>query len=369
MNLFSGIKILDLTRVFSGPFATRHFSDFGAEVIKIEPPQGDDSRKFPPHIGEWSGYFEILNRNKKAITLDLKNESDLDKFYKLCKKCDVVVENFSPDVAKKLKIDYQTIAKINQNIIYASISGISEKVVKKYYDVIAQAESGLISLNGESEDMKNATSVVDAFSGMKLSFAISSALYAREKTQKGCKINVSMKGSAFDLLEQNLINTSVTNINPKKVGNMDSAIAPFGVFKTKNGAVVVAVGNNDQWERLKTFLLKHGPERNLKIFETNILRLKNIRKLKIEIERVFSKHSSKNIVEILEGNNIPCGQVKTMRDVINDKENYDEKLLEKIDHPIAGNIVVPTGGVFFSNFKKEKYRIAPKLNKNNKHGI
>ncbi|MFA6424156.1 MAG: GNAT family N-acetyltransferase [Candidatus Magasanikbacteria bacterium] len=362
MNLFSGIKILDLTRVFSGPFATRHFSDFGAEVIKIEPSQGDDSRKFPPHIGNWSGYFEILNRNKKSIILDLKNDKDLEKFYKLCKNCDVVVENFSPDVAKRLKIDYQTIAKINSNVIYASISGVSENIVKKYYDVIAQAESGLISLNGECEDMKNATSVVDAFSGMKLAFAISSALYGREKTKRGCKINVSMKGTAFDLLEQNLINTSVTNINPKKVGNMDSAIAPFGVFKTKNGAVVVAIGNNDQWERFEAFLLKHGPKRIFKHFATNILRLKNIQNLKTEIEQVFSLYLSKNIIKILEEKNIPCGQVKTMRDVINDEENYEENLLEKIKHPIVGDIVVPTGGIFFSKFKKEKYRIAPALN-------
>lgn len=369
MNIFSSIKILDLTRVFSGPFATRHFADFGAEVIKIEPPQGDDSRRFPPLVNNWSGYFEILNRNKKSLTLDLKNIADLKKLYNLCECCDVLVENFSPDIKKKLKIDYLTIKKINPKIIYASISGVSDNINKKYYDVIAQAESGLISLNGEKEDMKISTSITDAFSGMKLAYAISSALYFREKTKHGSKINISMKGSAFDLLEQNLIATSITKQNPKKVGNMDNAIAPFGLFKTKDSAVVLAIGNETQWKKFANFLQKNDAGFNNNLFINNSLRIKNLKKLKAEIEKVFKKYPSKNIIQILKRTDIPCGQVKTMLDVINDQENYNEGLLEIINHPISGKIIVPTGGIFFSNYKKQKYRIAPGLNENKVYGI
>lgn len=363
MNLFSKIKILDLTRVFSGPFATRHFSDFGAEIIKIEPPQGDDSRQFPPMINNWSGYFEVLNRNKKSLRLDLKHKQDLETFYKLCEQCDVLVENFSPEIKKKLKIDYKTIKNINKKVIYASLSGISEKVNKKYYDIIAQAESGIISLNGEyNQDMKNATSIIDAFSGMKLAFAISSALYNREITKQSCSINISMKGSAFDLLEQNLISSSITKENPEKVGNMDNAIAPFGIFKAKNENIVLAIGNNDQWIKFEKLIKKDNLNFNKKLFTTNKLRVKNIKQLKNLIENYLKKYTTNEIIENLKNNEIPCAKINKMLDVINDKENYEENLLEIVNHPIAGKIAMPTGGIFFSNYQKEKYSPAPNLN-------
>src|SRR5436190_764977 len=148
-TLFEGIRILDLTKVFSGPFATRQFADYGAEVIKIENTEHpDDSRQFPPLKNGWSGYFEILNRNKKGIGLNLKDEKDRKKFYKLCETSDIIVENLTPQTKYNLKIDYEKIKKINPTIIYASLSGINQKSNRKYYDVIAQAESGLMSLSG-----------------------------------------------------------------------------------------------------------------------------------------------------------------------------------------------------------------------------
>ncbi len=362
MNIFSKIKIIDLTRVFSGPFATRHFADFGANVIKIEPLQGDDSRNYPPRIDNWSGYFEVLNRNKQSIFLNLKNTSDLEKFYILCEDADVLVENFTPNVKKNLKIDYKNIKKINPQIIYASISGVSPQINKKYYDLIAQAESGLISLNGEKDDMKISTSVVDAFSGMKLAFAISAALFNKERTNQGDEISVSMKGSAFDLLEQNLIEASIAKENPQKIGNMDSAIAPFGIFKTKDKNISLAIGNEIQWNNFSNYFKKCSPSLNNTNFSNNLVRIKNIDKLKIEIEKIFYNFSSKDILKILTNLDIPAAPINTMMDVINDQENFDENLLKKIKHPIAGDIIVPVGGIFFSKNKKEKYRFSPNLN-------
>ncbi len=363
MNLFSSLKILDLTQVFSGPFATRHFADFGAEVIKIESPSGDDSRNFPPLVNNWSGYFEILNKNKKSLILDLKNKKFLDIFYDLCKTCDVIVENFSYSVTNKLKIDYSTIKKINPRIIYASITGVSSRIDKKYYDVIAQADSGLISLNGDKEDMKISTSIIDAFSGMKLAYAISSALYAREKNNFGCQISVSMKGVAFDLLEQNLITTSLTNKNPKKVGNMDSAIAPFGVFKTKDAYITITIGNNKQWIVFQNFLFEKNKDFPVNLFMSNSKRLKNIKRLQKEIENILSNYSVIYIEKELTKIKIPCTRVKKMSDVLLDQENFSEKLLKKVKHPIVGNIVLSTGGIFFSKYKMKKYTIAPLYDK------
>lgn len=360
-SLFSDVKILDLSRVFSGPFATLQFANYGAEVLKIESPAGDESRKFPPLKDGWSGYFELINHNKKSLILDLKNKNDLQHFYQLCAEADVLVENFTPDVKKRLQIDYQTIKKYNEKIIYASICGVSKDVNKKYYDIIAQAESGFASLNGTTDDMKVATSIIDAFAGMKLAFAISSALYAQTKNGTGTHITVSMKGSAFDLLEQNLIETSVTHKNPDKVGNMDNAIAPFGLFKTQDGNIALAVGNDKLWQKLEMFLTEHTSNFPSHKFKTNAERLKYLPLLQQEIETVFSQFSTAELDELLSAQDIPCGQVKAMLDVLADQENHDQLLLENVNHPDIGEITLPTGGIFFSTSDKVPYQPAPEL--------
>ena len=209
-RIFEGITILDLTKVFSGPIATRYFADWGARVVKIEDPTNPDpARGFPPLKNGASGYFELLNRNKESMLLNLKESEDLDKFYELVKSADVVVENMTPSVKKKLKVDYQTLKEINSTMIYASLAGYDQSSNKKCLDVIAQAESGLMSLSGYGEPVKIGPAVIDAYAGMSLAWAISSALFRREKINEGGQVNVSMVGMAMDLLEQNLVEYSI----------------------------------------------------------------------------------------------------------------------------------------------------------------
>ena len=363
MNIFSNITIIDLSQVFSGPFATRHFSDYGAQVIKVEPPNGDSSRDFPPlkNDGTWSGYFETVNRNKTCQVIDLKTQVGKNKLYKICEKADILVENFSPNVTKKLGIDFQTIKKINPRLIYASLSGISPNIDRKYYDVLAQAESGLMSLNGETNDMKNSTSIIDAFSGLKLAHALSSALYHREKTNEALHIFVSMRGSAFDLLEQNLIESSLSKKNPKKVGNMDSAIAPFGVFKTQNGNIVLAIGSQLQWNSFNKIFKTLYPQYSEDLFLSNILRIKNIKILIYEIEQAFGNNTNDELIEILTKQNIPCAKVHTMLDVLSNNENKVQGLLEDIYIEGIGTCTVSTGGIFFDQYSKERYKQSPSL--------
>jgi CoA:oxalate CoA-transferase len=363
MTIFAGVKILDLTRVFSGPFATRHFAELGAEVIKVEPLHGDDSRNFPPKIGDWSGYFEILNHNKQSMVLDLRKDEDLHQLYDLCASCDVLVENFSANVTRKLRIDYETVRALHPQLIYASICGVHTSVERKYYDLIAQAESGIMSLNGTDTDMKNATSIVDAFTGMKMAYAISTALFNRLNTQVGCHVIVSMKGAAFDLLEQNLITSSVTAKNPEKTGNMDNAIAPFGVFKTKDANIVLAIGNNTLWHIFEEFIQAHAVSFPSHLFTSNIQRLQHLEELTVCIEGVFTQYIATQIVEKLSQLGIPCAKVNTMLDVLADKENYEQNLLQVIQHSQVGNIVVPTGGIFFSNAEPVSYKESPQLPK------
>ena len=200
---------------------------------------------------------------------------------------------------------------------------------------------------------------MDAFGGMKLAFAISAALYGRAKTKKGTQIFVSMKGVAFDLLEQNLIETSVTGVNPAKVGNMDNAIAPFGLFKTKNGSIALAAGNEKLWQNITTFLIKNNAEVDTAKFATNSLRLKNTTELQNLIESVFVNFDTSELSEQLSEMGIPSGQVKTMKDVLSDKENFEQKLLMNV-HAQFHSFVVPTGGISFSTFAQSEYRMAPK---------
>ncbi len=355
-KIFSGIKVVDLTKVFSGPFATRMLADYGAEVIKIESENSrDDSRNFPPIKNNWSGYYEILNRNKKGLSLDLKQTDDLEKFYDLIKGADVFVENLTPSVKKRLKIDYETLKKLNPQLVYASLSGVGQDSDKKYYDVIAQAQSGLMSLSGTPESpMKIGPSIVDAFSGMTLAFAISSALFYRQKTGLGQYLDVTMLGSAFNLLESNLIDYSLTGKNPTRAGNIDNTVSPFGIYKTLDSHIVIAVGNDKLWK-----LFAKNLNIDLAEFSTNELRLKNNDQLTRAIEQAFSNRSTAEIEQQLKEINVPCSKINEMSDVFSDQNNFSKKLLLHFNHSKLGDCVVPGSSINFSENDELNIEEAP----------
>lgn len=366
MSIFSDIKVLDLTKVFSGPFATRMLADYGEEVLKIENDENpDDSRQFPPLKNGWSGYYEILNRNKKGIALNLKDEKDLNTFYQLVTKADIIVENFTPSTKHKLKIDYNTVKEFNPSIIYASLSGIGQQSDRKYYDVIAQAESGLMSLTGfEGSPMKIGPSIVDAFSGMTLAFALASALFYKAKTGQGQYLDLSMLGCSINLLEANLIDYSITKKNPKRTGNQDNAIAPFGVFSTQDGQVVLAIGNNTLWNTLALFLSEHTSF-NQSLFATNHFRLKNIDELTNLIETVFSHFKSEELSDILTQMGIPCSMVFTMKEVYQNRNLYKSGELVTFKHPQLGECVIPGKPIHFSVDFEKIFQKAPDVGENN----
>jgi crotonobetainyl-CoA:carnitine CoA-transferase CaiB-like acyl-CoA transferase len=357
MSIFANIKILDLTRVLSGPLATRHFAQQGAEVIKIESISGDDTRNFPPLVGSWSGYFEMLNYNKKSVVIDLKSVRGLNYFYKLCKTADVIVENYSSEVKGRLKIDFQTLAILNPQLIYASLSGVSAACSRKYYDIVAQGETGLISLNNNHV---NRTAIIDSFAGMKLAFAISSALYSREKTKLGLQLYVSMKGCSFDLLEQNLLQTSFTKVNPDTTS--DTSICPFGVFATKDRHITLGIGNQSLWHSFVLLMTRLNCPFGFEKYTSNQMRLDDRDLINQNIQAEFAKHPSKKLIKLLHDNNIPASPVNTMLDVLADTTNFEHNLLQKIIVPGVGHVVIPTGGVYFSNHPNTKYKLAPKLN-------
>lgn len=361
MGLFTGLKIIDLTRVFSGPFATRLFADYGATVIKIESPdRPDDSRSFGPIKNSASGYYETLNRRKQGVKIDLRTEKGKKEFFRLVSDADVVVENYRPGTKQRLGISYEDIIAHNPHIILASIAGISQDCDEGYYDVIGQAESGLMSLSGmPGNPTKIGTAVVDAFSGALLAHAISSALWYREKTGIGQWVDVSMLASALNLLENGLADYSVTGKNPEPFGNHDTAIAPFGVYRCADGAIVIAAGNDRLWKRLLSFLSSHVPVPNV-CFDTNNDRLKNQRELTDYVERVVSKMYRSEVIAVLKKDRIPVAPVQLMSDVVNDPKLYDMHMLERVSHPKLGDFVTPGRSITYrAKPESEPYCFAP----------
>ncbi len=215
----------------------------------------DESRNFTPLKNSKSWYFEVLNRWKKSINLNLKDEKDLDIFYKMIKEVDIFVENFSPDTKNRLKINYEILKKINPRLIYGTINWYWENLNKRAYDVIVQAECWLASLNWEKEPMKNATAIIDTFSWLSLSLAISSLLYKREKTGLWDFVNIPMVAAWIQMLENNLIETSITWKNPELTWNWDNAIFPFWFFKTKTWSISIAIWNDNLWNNFTDNIL------------------------------------------------------------------------------------------------------------------
>lgn len=361
-TLFQKIKIIDATRVFSWPFASRYFSDYGAEVIKIESTENfDESRKFAPLKNEVSGYFEVLNRWKKSITLNLKNEKDLSIFYGLIQESDIFLENFSPNVKKKLKIDYATLSTINPKLIYGSLNAYWENMDKKAYDVIIQAESGFASLSGETQPMKNATAIIDAFSGLSLSLWITSLLYAREITGKWDWVNIPMMACGIQLLEQNLIQSSMIWFNPVLTWNHDNAIFPFWFFKVCDGEIALAIGNDHLWQKFTQHIV---PELFWK-YNSNQERLENKNDLISIIEKTFLKYSKIQLQKKLTDIWIPCGKINTMQDILEDNYFYEEKYIKKMYHEQLWEIVVPFEFIKYWSYTMESLQPSPSLWKHN----
>jgi len=365
-SIFQGIKIIEVAKVFSGPFATRMFADYGAEVIKIEhETNADDTRYFEPLKNNWSGYYEMLNRNKKGVSLNLKDEHDLQKLYTLIKDADVFVENLTPSTKYKLKIDYETLKVFNPRLIYASLSGVGQDEDRRYYDIIAQAQSGLLSLSGTAaKPMKIAPAIVDPFAGMTLAFGIASALFYREKAGKGQYIDVSMLSSAMNLLENNVVEYSVARKNPLRPGNQDNAIAPFGVYRAKDAYIVVAAGNEKLWNILATFLKGHS-RFDESLFASNTLRLKHKEQLTESIEKVFARYTADDLEQELSGRGLPCSRVYEMSDVATSEENFKRGALLHFAHSKLGDIIIPGKSINFSAEEALPFKEAPAIGKDN----
>ena len=250
-----GIRVLDLTRVLAGPYATQSLGDLGAEVIKVEPPQGDDTRNFPPFVGRESHYFLALNRSKKSVVIDLKQEAGKDLLRRLVAKSDILIENYRPGVMDKLGLGYEALSAINPGLIYCSISGFGQSGPlrdKPSFDIVTQAMSGALSVNGEKgrPPVKLGLPIGDMVGGVYGPIAILAALHERSQTGRGREIDISLHDGLMGMLGYLAQLSFVTGEDPQPVGSMHPTIVPYGSFQAADGYIIIAVLSEAFWPKL-----------------------------------------------------------------------------------------------------------------------
>ena len=340
-----GLKVVDLTTALSGPFCTMFFGDYGADVIKIEPVEGEQCRSWGPldeKSGE-SGFFCYVNRNKKGCTLNLKSEKGLQMLYDLVKDADFLCENYKGGVTKKLKIDYETIRKINPRIIYVSGSGfgqVSPMSHRPCYDIVAQAMGGMLNLTGfpENSPVKVGPSVADHVSGIYQAVGALMALYHREKTGVGQHVDVSMVDTIFSMLENAIPNYTMGGEISQRNGNIDPSICPFDIYECNDGFVALGVGNDRLWEKFCN-VIGHAELLDDPRYKSNDLRSKHyVPDLQNLIRGWIRTYSKQEVESIMDGAGIPCGPVLDVKEAIEHPHIQAREMMVHCPHPTVGDL-------------------------------
>ena len=371
VRALEGIRIVDLTHVLAGPVATMILADLGAEVLHVEPPHGDDAREFGPFAGEAdknrSAYFVSLNRNKKSVVLNLKHEKGKQILRELIKISDVIIENYRPTTMPELGFDWAEIQKINPAIIYASISGFGRDTPPEYgsrpaYDIIAQAYSGFMSITGPEDGApcRAGASIGDIFAGHQAAIGILAALMHRQKTGRGQYYDGSMVDGLLSVLENAVVQYTTGHRIPKPLGSAHPSIAPFQTIPTRDGWMVIAIGNDIIWERFCTTIgredLSQQPE-----YKTNSLRSRNRKTLMEIIEKEMVKRTTRAWSRILERESIPHSPINNIKQVCEDPCINHRKMLAEIEQPQMGRIKIAGSPIHLSETPGQVYAPAPLL--------
>ena len=345
MKALQDIQVLDLTRALAGPFCTLMLGDYGADVIKIEIPEtGDDTRHWgPPFIGDESAYFLSINRNKRSLTLNFKEQEAIKIFLKLVEKADVVVENFTPGVMKRFGLDYEAVKAINPSIIYCSISGFGQDGPyqnRPAYDQIMQGVSGLMSITGEpdGEPQKVGIAVSDIGAGMWAAFAVMTALHHRSNSGDGQHIDISMLDAQVAWMTYQAAYFFANEEPPKRLGAAHPTLVPYQAFMSQDGKYVnVAVGSERLWERFCEGVnrqdLKDDPN-----FAQNGDRVRNRSTLVPLLQEYFLTQPADYWVNALQAVNVPAGPINDLADVFSDPQILHREMLVEIPHPTLKSI-------------------------------
>ena len=359
-----GVRILDLTRVLSGPFCTALMADLGAEVIKVEAIDGDDYRHMPPFIDDQSAFFLLVNRGKQSISINLKTEAGLSIIKEIASSSDVFVENFKPGVADRLGVGYEDLKEINPGLIYASISGFGQNgplAGRPAYDIIVQAASGLMQSTGFADTPPTLAGEAfgDLIAGLFASWAVAIALFDRERTGSGRYIDVSMFDCLLSMLPTSIAQAAYGDQLPKRVGNRHPITVPFGTYRARDGYFVVAVISNPLFERLLDVIgatdLK-GDERT----RDGDARSRNEPFVREIIETWAAGLDVDEVLVRLAAKDVPAGPIWTIKEALASEQRASRQLVPTVQHRSVGPIEVLEQPVHFSGVKRGKL-VAPPL--------
>ena len=340
----SGITVIDLSRILAGPYCTMVLAELGARVIKVETPEGDDARRIGPFIEDRSAYFMSLNHDKESIALDLREEGDCVLFHKLLEKADVLVENFRAGTMEKLGLGWEELNARYPRLIYAATSGFGHTGPyndRAAYDMVVQAMGGIMSLTGHpgGAPTRVGTSIGDIAAGLFTATGVNAALYQRQSTGKGVKIDVAMLDCQLAILENALARFAATGEVPGPLGARHPSITPFDAFTTADGYLVIAAGNDRLFERLCQTLERTDLATN-DLFADNHLRTRHSEALKDELETVLTTKPTVHWLALLEAAGVPCGPINNIAQVINDPQIAARNMVVTCEDPVAGTVPI-----------------------------
>ncbi|HEY7779565.1 MAG TPA: CoA transferase [Ktedonobacterales bacterium] len=339
-----GIRVVDLSRALAGPYCTMMMGDFGADVVKVEMPgTGDDSRHWgPPFEGGESSYYLSCNRNKRGVAFDLKSAAGLEALWRLVEWADVLVENFAPGKLDQIGVSFEAARARNPRLIYCSISGFGRagpEAHKPAYDIILQGMSGLMSVTGDpdGEPMRTGPAISDVLAGMFAAWGILAALYARERTGVGQRVDSTLLGSDLAAMPNVLSRYFATGVSPRRVGNSHAQIAPYDALRAADGSLLVAVANDDLWRRFCRALDLEALLTDER-FANNSLRVEHRPALLAAIQARTCQIPRDEIIARLEAVRVPCGPIRDVHEVFTSPQAGYTDLAPRTDHPTAGTI-------------------------------
>ncbi|XP_075067380.1 succinyl-CoA:glutarate CoA-transferase [Mixophyes fleayi] len=360
-----GVKILDLTRVLAGPFATMILGDLGAEIIKVEKPgSGDDTRSWgPPFVEAESAYFLSVNRNKKSIAVNMKNPKGTKIIQELAQACDILIENYIPEKLAEMGLGYDDMKKTAPHIIYCSITGYGQTgplFKRAGYDAVACAMSGLMHITGpeDGDPVRPGVAMTDLATGLYAHGAIMAGLLQRSKTGKGMHIDCNLLSSQVACLTHIAANFLNGGIEAKRWGTAHGSIVPYQSFKAKDGYLVIGAGNDQQFSTVCKIMDLCELITDSR-FKTNKLRVQYRKELLEILTSRFSEKTTTEWLQLFEGSGIPYGPINSIKQVFSEPQVAHNGLILEMDHPTAGKISVPGPAVRFSNFNMSAPRAPP----------
>ncbi len=361
MSLLNGIKVIDAAQFNAGPIVSMYLALMGADVIKVESLDGDDSRSIGPFSNNESSYFMSLNRGKRSISINLKTDDGIKLFKRIVEKSDILIENFSPGVMERLGIDWDVLKKINERLIYGSVTGFSKESKhsdRPAFDSLIQAASGLISVTGtkKGELVRVGVSIVDITTGLYLLSAVLLALWKRERDSKGRKIEASMLSAAVNILENPIVRHSFSHTIPEPEGLSHPVVSPFSGYKTKDGMIFIAISNTKRFILLVNSLGLSDLIEDTRFLD-NESRVKNDKKLREILEKILIEKTTSEWEEILVPLGVPASAINNIQDT---KEEFPEAFVDVV-HSKAGSGLMPNSPFIFDEEEFDFSKPSPLL--------